>query len=86
MLRVNTVEKIKLQNYTCTEMLTDSVQDYRWLFFFYLLCTSQIFHNENGGYLNNQGEKLASYVIFSDVDVIKLIKDINHWHTWQFRG
>ena len=50
-------------------------------FYFYLLCTSQIFHNENRGYLNNQGEKLASYVIFSDVDVIKLIRDINHGYT-----
>lgn len=30
MLRVNTVEKNKLQDYICTEMLTDSVQeDYR---------------------------------------------------------
>lgn len=30
MLRVNRVEKIKLQNYICTEMLTDFVQeDYR---------------------------------------------------------
>lgn len=30
MLRVNTVEKTKLQDYICTEMLTDSVQeDYR---------------------------------------------------------
>lgn len=43
------------------------------------LCTFQVFQNGNVFLLHSGGET-ALYVFFSDVGIIKLIRDINHWH------
>lgn len=32
-------------------------------------------------FFSNQGEKFALYVIFSHVEVTKLIRDVNHGYT-----
>lgn len=48
---------------------------------FFLLTTSSAFYRFSTMemcFFNNQREKLTLYVIFSDAEVIKLIRDINH--------